>query len=295
MARDPLLIVLTPLRSFSSVVAAMLGQHPDMYGLPEVNLFIADTLSEVVAKHKRFKPDAIHGLLRTLAQLHEGFQNEDSVLRAQIWVDERLNWSTQRVLDHILDLVSPRIAVDKSPRTVMQTDFMFRCHRMHPDASYLHLTRHPRSMGKSLVNIVKRNAEWEGAAKLERIDPEGIWAKAHKNILEFTDSLPEGQSMRIKGEELLSFPELYLPQIAEWLGIRTDGEAIQSMLHPENSPYSRIGPPSAKYGNDPNFLEQPQLRPGTVAEASLPGVLDWAEGSIFQPETVTLAKHLGYR
>lgn len=292
---DPLLIVLTPLRSFSSVVAAMLGQHPDMYGVPELNLFIDDNLGRIVEKHKRFKPDAIHGLLRVIAQLHDGEQTERSVAAATSWVEERANWSTKQVLDHILVQIQPRILVDKSPRTVMQVDYMQAIHAMYPQANYLHLVRHPRSMGNSLINIIKRNSEWDGVADSQRIDPERIWNRAHKNIIEFSNTLPHGQCMRIKGEDLLSAPDLYLPQIAEWLGIRTDAQAIDAMFHPEASPYSCIGPSNAKYGNDPNFLDNPKLRPGQVKEPSLDGELEWAPGREFEPETRILAKHLGYR
>lgn len=295
MSRDPLLIVLTPLRSYSSVVAAMLGQHPDMYGVPELNLFIDENLGDLVAKHNRFKPDAIHGLVRVLAQLHEGAQSESSAAHAHEWIREHSGWSTARVLAHIVESVQPRIVVDKSPRTVMQQEYMERIHRMYPNANYLHLTRHPRSMGNSLITIVERNTEWDGVAKADHIEPERIWNRAHGKIITFTDSLPEGQSMRIKGEDLLSYPDTYLPQIAEWLDIRTDKDAIASMYHPEESPYSKIGPPNAKYGNDPNFLEQPQLRSGKIKEASLEGELEWAPGSVFQPDTVVLAKKLGYR
>ena len=38
------LFILCPGRSFSSVVASMIGQHPDAYGLPELNLFLGPTL-----------------------------------------------------------------------------------------------------------------------------------------------------------------------------------------------------------------------------------------------------------
>ena len=42
----PLLIILGPPRSFTTVVSAILGQHPPMYGLPEVPIFGAETMSE---------------------------------------------------------------------------------------------------------------------------------------------------------------------------------------------------------------------------------------------------------
>jgi hypothetical protein len=33
------------------------------------------------------------------------------------------------------------------------------------------------------------------------------------------------------------------------------------MMHPETSPFACYGPPNALYGNDPNFMEHPRLRP----------------------------------
>ena len=84
------------------------------------------------------------------------------------------------------------------------------------------------------------------------------WHHMHTNILRFTSTLPLGQSLRVKGEDILSEPDLYLPQIAEWLGIRTDREAIEAMKHPENSPYARVGPEIARGGNDPKFMRSPK-------------------------------------
>ena len=40
---DPVFVLAAP-RSFSSVVCAMLGQHPELHGLPETHLFVDDTM-----------------------------------------------------------------------------------------------------------------------------------------------------------------------------------------------------------------------------------------------------------
>ncbi len=95
------------------------------------------------------------------------------------------------------------------------------------------------------------------------------WYSMHQNILRLTNSLPLGQSMRIKGEDVLSEPDVYLRQISEWLGIRTDKEAIEAMQHPENSPYAYVGPELARGGNDSKFMRSPSLRHGRVREPSL--------------------------
>src|SRR5262245_30909041 len=75
--RDPLIILGAP-RSFTSVVCAMLGQHPEMYGLPEVNLFVAETMAErrgLIAQ----PPWSEHGLLRAVAQLFGGEQTIQTI------------------------------------------------------------------------------------------------------------------------------------------------------------------------------------------------------------------------
>jgi len=289
-----LLVILTPPRSFSSVVGGMLGQHPDMYGMPETNLFTAGTIESLIAGYDRIGDQARHGLLRILAQLHDGEQTVESIDRAQHWLHSHSHWTTKAVCDHILELVHPRILVEKSPRMVPRLANLERVYRMYPNASFLHLTRHPRAMAQSQIKITSRNDEWGGRLDSSKIQPQKWWETCQQNILAFTSRLPEGQCMRIKGEELLSNPDIYLPQIAEWLGLRTDGEAIEAMKHPEDSPYACMGPENALYGNDINFLQNPVLRPGKVVEASLRGELEWAPGQKFSPAVTRLARQFGY-
>ncbi len=290
--RRPPLIILCPMRSFSSVVCAVLGQHPETYGLPEVNLFMADTVGELMAAHTS-RPHGAHGLLRTLAQLQHGEQTESTVAAVQAWLEEHSDWSTGQVFEYICDQVAPKIAVDKTPRTVLSPAYLERAYEVFPDASFLHLTRHPRSTGKSLLNNLKRNSEWGGTYDADRIDPENIWLRAHSNITEFASTLPEGQCLRIKGEDLLTDPDLYLPQICEWLGIDSGAEAVEEMLHPERSPYACYGPENAKMGNDPEFLEKPAFRRAVVKEPELYGPVDWS-GEEFRKETIKLSRELGY-
>ena len=44
--RDPLFVIAPP-RSYTSVIGGMLGQHPETYGLPEVNLSHGHTLGDM--------------------------------------------------------------------------------------------------------------------------------------------------------------------------------------------------------------------------------------------------------
>jgi hypothetical protein len=86
-----------------------------------------------------------------------------------------------------------------------------------------------------------------------------------------------------------------LRAIAGWLGIRNDEDAIEAMLHPEESPFSRPGVETGCVagGNDPNFLKDPVPR-----RAEVPQTVEAPTGWDAEPRVwdmvARLAKHLGY-
>jgi hypothetical protein len=254
-------IILSPPRSFSSVACGMLGQHPQLYGVPELNLFVADTIAEWFEHHtQRLKrPQGTHGLLRTLAQLHDGEQNERSVQAAWAWLADRRSWSTARLLSYLEGRVAPKIIVDKSPMTVLRPDYIERMYRMLPDGQFLHLTRHPVPTAKSLGEILSSEARSDNELG-SGLNPFELWCRAHDHILDLCSVLPTGQALRLKGEWLLEDPDCYLRQICQWLGIRDDNAAITAAKRPEQSPFACVGPPNARLGNDIKFLRSPELR-----------------------------------
>ncbi len=273
-----LLIILSPPRSFSSVVSTMIGQHPELYCFPELHLFVADTVGEVLdreaAKGRNYAGPP--GTLRALAELHDGVQTTTTVLRAGAWLLERREWSTRKLVDHMLDLVAPRMGIEKSPVTCMKPAYLQRTYRFYPDACYLHLTRHPLSTRKSMDEFFDKRkalASRKGRRRSFEMDNLLVWYRMHRNIIEFTRDLPPAQVLRLKGEDVLSEPDLYLPQIAAWLGVSTDPEAIEEMKHPERSPYARVGPAPTRGGNDGKFMRSPALRSGRVREPSLRDLL----------------------
>ncbi len=66
--REPLFIVAPP-RSYTSVVGGMLGQHPQAYGLPEVNLSHGDTLGDMWDSVIVAANFGTAGILRLLAEI----------------------------------------------------------------------------------------------------------------------------------------------------------------------------------------------------------------------------------
>ena len=151
------LIILSPPRSFSSVVSTMLGEHPEMYGFPELHLFVGDTVRQVIDLERKHKGGKSHagppGLLRSLAQLHDGVQTTGTAIRAAAWLLERADWSTKAMLEYLFQKVSPRIALEKSPPTSIRPQYLERAFAYFPDAFFLHLTRHPLPNRSSLIEF----------------------------------------------------------------------------------------------------------------------------------------------
>jgi hypothetical protein len=108
--------------------------------------------------------------------------------------------------------------------------------------------------------------------------------------------MPPGQAIRLRGEDLMEDPELYLRQICQWLGISEDAAAIDAMKRPEESPFACLGPPNAMFGNNADFLRNPGLRIGRPSTPAISTALPWlADEGYFGRQTIELARQLGYR
>jgi hypothetical protein len=323
---DPLFILAAP-RSFSSVVCGVLGQHPQMHGLPETHLFVEQGMSAWLARASRESYAMQHGLLRAVAHLFYGEQTAESVMKAAAWLTRRSSSTSGLIFEELALRVSPAILVDKSPSMVYIPEAMRRARYFFPQARFIHLVRNPGGQGLSVMkyrNVLakpeyqskEREAtagtvpEWvDNLASFpytspaqaagyddSEVDPQRGWFVLNHNIVDFLSTLPGHQWMRVLGEDLLMDPDAELVKIAQWLGIRDDSNAIEQMKHPERSPYSCFGPPGARCGNDIFFLQDPKLHPPRAESHSLEEGLPWRrDGREFLPEVKELARQLGYR
>jgi hypothetical protein len=304
----PPVIIVAPPRSFTSVVCAMLGQHPQMYGFPETHLFCEDTLDRWLVRADRATYPMGHGLIRAVAQLYFGGQDEATVALAQRWLRARRGVTTEFIFKALADRVFPAIPVDKSPSTVNNLKTLQGVRRKLPAAKFLHLLRHPRGHGESVMRFMAEREKrgpipakhWlmeisrhggDGAP----LDPQHGWYARNTMIREFLRSVPAPDRLAVRGEDLLAEPDRVLPAIAEWLGLRTDARAIDAMKHPERSPFAFLGPPGARYGNDAFFLSAPALRAARARPHRLDGPLAWLpDGRGFTPDVTALAREFGY-
>src|SRR5579871_1329673 len=251
--------VLAPARSYTSVISMMLGQHPQLVGLPELKLFAYPTMAELEASLPRFwiERGLTHrapGLVRALAEFLFDGQTPAALTAARSWLRARASWSGADVLDCLLARLAPRIAVEKSPETVETGAALERAAAFYPQARYLHLTRHPLATQRSIAQHLDRIAPGSG----QRDQPMAGVA-------------------------------------AGWLGLRTDPEAIAAMRHPEHSPFARLAPAESGVagGNDPAFLRDP-IPHAVPIERGLDPPPGWSAGPSAWERVVILARYLGY-
>jgi Sulfotransferase family len=268
----------------------MLGRHSGLYGFPELNLFIADTVGELVVLDSGAPPSGIYlgGLMRAVAELLYGGQTREGLDRAHRWILDQREWPTRDVFECLLQRIHPRRGVDKSPRTAMSRAGLGRASAAYPHARFLHLTRHPAATIRSMVGTAAARGQiTDGAFAAYSAR---LWIAVHRNIVAFTCGLPDEQRLRVRAEDLLADPGRQLATIVRWLGLDASAGEIERMQHPETSPFAFSLPMEGD--NDSGFLRDPRLRmpapvPGRVLESM--GLDD----SLLR-QTIRLADELGY-
>lgn len=298
------LFLLAPPRSYTSLINAMIGQHPEAFGLPELNLFNVERTKDLwrnVSDDIGDDNNRRQGLLRAVAEIYSGEQSRDAVVMAQHWASAREHMKSGDVFVEIVNKIDPLIAVEKSPAYTISVKRMRRIYETFPDAKFIHLVRHPIPQSKSVMALNDGIfALFVNAIDFQTdravIDPQIAWHDININILNFLDMVPAENQMRIRGELIMENPREELAGICRWLGIRDDEEAVDDMMHPEQSPFACFGPVNALFGNDPNFLRGPRFRPHTPRIPAMDAELPWRDdGARLRPEVVELAKEFGYK
>jgi hypothetical protein len=266
-----------------------------------------------------------HGLVRVVAELVYGRQTARTARLARGWVRRRSHFTTALMVEQLAERIAPLTPVDKSPNIVYRPESLRRALRNFPRARFIHLLRHPRGHGESVIRYLRfvrsRRKElgrgplpsehWllhladyraddeqgdDQAPRPGRMDPQRAWYALNKNIREFLEAVPPEHKMQVRTEDLLNDLDAGLERIAGRLGLAANAEAIDAMKHPERSPYACYGPPGARFGNDRLFLERPALRASKAKQHSLEGPLSWRpDGAGFMPEVVQMAREFGYQ
>lgn len=293
-APEPLFLVTLP-KTTSTVFSAMLGQHPMVTSLPELNLFTGETVQDWADQpgHRIF----CDGLLRSVAQIEFGMQTDLTVSAALAWLQMRAGWPVAGLFDHLRDRVAPAILLDQSPLYSAAPGHLARILQAYPRARFIRLVRNPVAWAQSMARwgaagdaVLRLYPEAAGSPH-GPIDPMSVWVGANRRLDAALAPLPDDQRITVLGEDVLTRPTEVMTDLLHWLDLSAEQALLDRMLHPEESVFACWGPAGARGGNNPDFLSAPNLRVRTDRDRLMR--LDHA-GANLPPEVIELAAAYGY-
>ena len=304
------LVILSPGRSFSTVLSAMLGLHPDIVALPETCLFARDTMHDYIDGLGYGLFEA--GLIHAVARLYFADAPQSRTL-ARGWIRDRRGLTTRVVLDELVARANRRIVVEKTPIITTKLEHMRRVESwLGESVRYLHLVRHPHTFGVSLIETASamlRQATPEVAGRwfrdeesifsslrapgTDELDPERPWVARNARIESFLECIPDRRWIRMRGEDVIANPAAALIHLCAWLGAPVGPAALDAMLHTENWEFAS-GPPGAA-GGDRKFFADPALREVSAWPGSATSAVPWAtDGRRLGNEAMEMAQRYGY-
>jgi hypothetical protein len=239
-----LVLVLSPERSGSTLLATILGGHSRVIAPPELFLLRYPDFDT----WRREKRVAFASLVWVMERLGEPTDSRD--------IGERLRGlATTEVYRWLLARVGPgRILVDKTPAYARDRATLERAENLSPH--YLWLRRHPLGVANSWVER-RRARRWRtlgslgtaAAARLarassgparwlnDRLDDRAIdvalarWCLANETIADFVETVSADRVSEVTYEDVLRSPEPTLTAIATRLGIAFEPAMLEPWKH----------------------------------------------------------------
>jgi thioester reductase-like protein len=272
---EPMLFILSPPRSGSTLLRVMLAGHSRLFSPQELYL---GGFSDMAAHDRHLGGTVLNmGVIATIAEL---------LSRTGAW-NLYVQWkqgavSTAEVYAFFSSRLGGRTLVDKSPLFFPPQPVIRRLASLFPRARFVHLVRHPVACISSYVR-----ERFHGIfPETSGIDPydcgEWVWTRVHEGILELEAELGPGRMHRLYFEDLTADPERALRRLCPSLGLSFEPALLM--------PYSghRMVAGGFQVG-DPNFTHYTSIR-ADKADAFRDDVLPHG----LRAETLAVAERLGY-
>ncbi len=223
----PVIFILSPPRSGSTLLRVMLHGHSRLFAPPEMDLLSFNTMRE----RQEFFTD--HGLpiwleatVRVLMEIHHCSEQEaEEILEAYL----KQNISTHEFYRRLQFRLGNRILVDKTPSYSLDSNILQRAEETFEDPLYIHLVRHPYATIYSFIEaqLDQNFFKYEHPFSRRQL-AELIWLISHQNILNFLKNIPKSRQFRLHYEDLLYHPNEKVQELCNFLGIPFE----ESMVHP---------------------------------------------------------------
>ncbi len=296
----PILVFGAPF-SGTSLLAQMLGSHPQLAPMPELRLGLAERVDALLEIFAISQAPIADGLLRAIAEHLTGGQNARGIAAARDWLQQRSNQRTADVLAALAAAVAPRRLVIPDSESALRPHELLRWQALAPQADLVHCLRHPLPHGvvwsRWLASQVFVPADYRDHARSPQpaaIEPQLPWLRCQRNLQRWW---PAAQRRMLRMESLQSQPDQALSALIAGLGLAPVETAVcDRMMAAADSPFAGFGPPEAPRGLEMEVLD-PVLDGITLPAPpySLAGPVPWRDdGAAFDPEVRALARSYGY-
>ncbi len=214
----PVLFVLSPPRSGSTLLRVLLGGHSRLFAPPELELLsfatLADRAAAFAGRDRRFW---LEGVVRAVMEVRGCSSQEAAAIVAEA---EGAGRSTGWLYGRMQEWIAPRTLVDKTPSYALDRAVLARAEEWFERPLYIHLLRHPYGMIRSfeearLDQIFFRHDHGFGRRQLAEL----IWRVSEENILSTLAGVPAERQLRVSFEALVASPETVLAGVCSFLGI----------------------------------------------------------------------------
>lgn len=298
----PVFVLAAPF-SGASRLAERLGHHPSLFALPELCLFLADNVGELLDIFRMSQGPQADGLLRAVAVLEFGAQRDAEIAAARDWLAARRDLTVGALLEQLAQRALPRRLVIPDTESTLRPLDLRRLRRHVPGARAIHLTRHPWTQGCRMSAWLRerlfvppdfRDHAWDPPMP----DPQIPWLRCNANIEAAfggdASAYLHQCSEAFEDEDRLNAS---LAALCAWLPVESSAAALRAMREARDWVFAGHGPRAAPYGLEadvlepvpPADLERSEL---TVLDVELP----WrADGIAFDAKVVERARRYGYR
>ncbi|MGB0931362.1 MAG: sulfotransferase family protein, partial [Chitinophagales bacterium] len=255
----PIIFILAPPRSGTTLLRVMLAGHPQLFAANELQLLGFDTMKERSEAYSGKFGLWKEGLIRTVMELKgcDAEQAKFSIFQCE--QQGRKTFEMYRLLQH---WIGDKTLVDKSPSYSMDFNILQQAAQQFGDkAIFIHLVRHPYSMIQSFAKMrMNQVAYLKPHSYNARETGELTWTHSHQNIDKFLQTIPQNRQYRLHFEYLVQNPERHIREMCEQIGLSFH----KNMIRPYDNINSKMVTglyKDSKAMGDPKLLQQRGINP----------------------------------
>jgi amino acid adenylation domain-containing protein len=213
----PVMFILCPSRSGSTLLRVILAGHPKLFAPQEFELLSYNTLQERKEALSGAFSLYLEGVIRAIMEIKQIDADDAKAIMEEF---EKQGMTVQKFYEIFQGWLEGRMLVEKTPQYTYDLEVLKRAEEYFDSPLYIHLIRHPYAVIYSYENArLDQLFKYEHRFSTRQLG-ELLWLTCHQNILEFLENIPGNRKYQLKYEDLVSEPEHFVSQMCDHFGLK---------------------------------------------------------------------------